>query len=117
MSSTERKGDALDDATRARALAFFRDKIVPAAEKLRARGVRFFPLGPDAEEGSWFVPYSAATDEEIDAEGPSAGRLEVLWAEHPELAELARPLFALAEEIHRAATEESELSPCMYVMF
>lgn len=117
MSSIDQLAVDSHGVTRARALPFFREKLVPAAERLRERGVQFFPLAPVPEQCTWFVPYRVSPEDELDAVGPTSDRLVALWAEIPELAELAPALFALAQEIHPLQSEKAEVSPCFYVMF
>ncbi len=109
MSST-------DDAKLRR---FFRDRIVPAAERLRERGCSFLAEGPDPEAASWWVE----SEEEpvlIDFEADeAAGILHARWMSegYPELAALAAPLIELAEALRTTQEESGEVSPYVYVMY
>lgn len=104
---------------RARLEAFFAERLVPAAESLRARGVEFFPLGPDADAPTYWHRRDDATDY-LDSVDPAqtAARLREMWAEHPELAALVDPLLELAGALARPADEQSpEVSPFIYAMY
>jgi hypothetical protein len=110
MSSTE-------DAARAR--RFFEEHLLPAAERLRARGVRFFPLGPTDEEASWYAgPPEIGDFMELEAEGIEQ-TLRSLWASQdlPELEALTPHLLELARSLEVRDQEESEVSPFVYVMY
>jgi hypothetical protein len=100
---------------------FFDKRLVPLAERLRARGVRFFPLGPDGEAESYYVPASRGEPEFIELEGPAACEkaLRDLWEGEtmPELAALAGPLMALARRLEIREDQWSEISPFVYVMY
>ncbi len=78
---------------------FHAEKVVPAAEALRARGVRFFALGPEDDAESWYVapPEDEPDFLEID-EAALADALRQRWEaqELPELAALAAPLLVVA---------------------
>ena len=109
MSSTDE--DRLRD--------FFRAKLVPAAKKLRERGVNLFPTGPDPDAESWWEPGPSEdelvelTPEEIEA------ALAARWqaAGLPELVALAGPLMELARELEITEEPSSEVSPFIYVMY
>ena len=110
MSST-------DDAKLRR---FFRDRIVPAAERLRERGCSFLSEGPDPEAGSWWVEGSGEEPVLIDFEADEAAEiLHARWMSegYPELAELAAPLIELAEALRTTQEESGEVSPYVYVMY
>ena len=107
------------DESRARLEAFFAEHLVPAAESLRARGVQFFPLGPDADAPTYWRRRGDAGDY-LDSVEPAATaeRLRAMWAEHPELAALVDPLLDLASTLARPADEQSpEVSPFIYAMY
>ncbi|HVN40824.1 MAG TPA: hypothetical protein VMW19_21890 [Myxococcota bacterium] len=106
MSSTS-------DARRVR--RFFAGHIAPTAERLQARGVSFFPLGPTPEE-SWYAPPPEGADfQRLDPARLEAA-LAAQWRDCPELAALAPALCALARSLeHRE--EDGEVSPFVYVMY
>jgi hypothetical protein len=107
------------DESRARLEAFFAERLVPAAESLRARGVQFFPLGADAEAPTYWHRRDDAGDY-LDSVDPAATaeRLRAMWAEHPELVALVDPLLELASTLARPADEQSpEVSPFIYAMY
>jgi hypothetical protein len=93
----------------------FRDKMAPAAESLRERGVTFFSLRPRA--GSGWTPYDAAAEDELEAAAPMAGWLARQWVGIPELAELVGPLADLAASFRDTETVGEGVSPFIYVMF
>ena len=100
---------------------FFDRRLVPLAERLRARGTRFFPLGPDPEAESYYVPANRMEPEFIDLDGPAACEeaLRRLWEEQgiPELAALAEPLIDLARRLEVREEDWGEISPFVYVMY
>ena len=110
MSST-------DDAKLRR---FFRDRIVPAAERLRERGAGFLTEGPDPGAESWWVEVSEEEPVLIDFEADEAAEiLHARWMSegYPELAALAAPLLELAEALRTTQEESGEVSPYVYVMY
>ena len=98
---------------------FFREKLVPAAMKLRERGVDLFPTGPDPDAESWWEP--GPTEEEFVELSPEQveAALAARWlaADLPELAALAGPLMELARELEITEEPSSEVSPFVYVMY
>jgi hypothetical protein len=128
MSSTD--GRRPDDAERtdarqadaerdARLREFFEARIVPAAERLRERGVSFFPLGPDPARQSYYARRAEATTRIAEFEAESAAaELRALWGEHPELLSLIDPLLELAAELRQRDQDRgAEVSPFIYAMF
>jgi len=108
MSST-------DDEQRVR--RFFDERIAPAAERLRARGVSFFPLGPTPGDATWYSGPPAGPDfQELQPEDLAAA-LRARWSDVPELAELAAPLVALARSLEVKDADDAEVSPFVYVMY
>ena len=107
MSST-------DDERLAR--RFFNDELLPAAERLRERGVSFLPLGPD-DEASWFEPAPDGDD------FTEIGDLETVLRDHweaqglSELASLAHALANLADALEIREQDSAEVSPFVYVMY
>ena len=107
------------DDPRPRLEAFFTSHLAPAAESLRARGVEFFPLAPDAGAPTYWHRRDDETDY-IDSGDPvhTAARLKLMWAEHPELLALIDPMLELASTLARPAEEQSaEVSPFIYAMY
>jgi len=108
-------------AAEAAARAFFHERLVKAAEQLRARGVKF--LEPDLSapaEGSAYVPCPSGTLELQDwCTQDLERRLARMWESQglPELAELAGPLLELARLQAAGTTTDAEVSPFIYVMF
>ena len=67
-------------STDERLARFFSQRMVPAAESLRARGVSFFPLGAEPEEESWYESVEGASRELSAFEASSAAEaLRDLW--------------------------------------
>ena len=98
---------------------FFAEKLVPAAEALRAREVRFFALGPEGDAESWYQPAPDDPDfQEID-EAALAEALRERWQAEglPELAELADALLELSRGLEIAEQETPDISPFVYVMY
>lgn len=98
--------------------AFYREKLLPLADAARERGIEFFPLGGEENAASY---YKDRNDDgnyvhEVDAAN-TAGELEKLWADFPELAALAGPIVELAETIKEDEESSEEVSPFIYAMF
>lgn len=97
---------------------FFAERLVPVAEALRERGVRFFPLGPEPAE-SWYEAPPSEPDFTRLGEADLVEALRSRWSEQelPELAALAEPLLELARslEVHEEPTPD--ISPFVYVMY
>lgn len=100
---------------------FFDKRLVPLADQLRARGVRFFAMGPDADAESFYLPANPMEPEFIELEGPAACEkaLLELWERQgmAELAALAGPLMDLARHLEIREEEWGEISPFVYVMY
>jgi len=107
-------------STKDRVRRLFNRKIVPAAEKLRRRGISFFPLGAEPEADSWYVDTPQGEDfEQFDASGPGRA-LAALWEaqELPELSEMLPALMEIAEQLKAADKDgAAEVSPFIYVMY
>lgn len=121
MSSTDEKQLA----------AFFEERLVTAAQRLRARDVKFFPMGPadprpalqppadGAEQDSWYVA-PPAQPQVFTREGDHlADALQSMWEQQdlPELAELASPLKALAKQLEQQEQRADDISPFVYVLY
>jgi hypothetical protein len=99
---------------------FYAERIAPAAEALRRRGVTFFTLAPtEPPTGTW---YEGPPDEpELVQVSPErfGDELRAMWTAQqlPELAALAGPLGELCTELEVKGDESSDVSPFVYVMF
>jgi len=105
----------------ARIDAFFRERLVPAAEALRARGASFFALRPEDRADSFYEPCVHASEselQELEADQIAAALVE-RWTRQglPELAGLVEPMMTLAREVGPREDESGEVSPFIYVMF
>ncbi len=118
MSSTDRAGGAKSEP---RLRQFFAEHIVPAAERLRRRGVRFFATARDSAVTSYFQkcePRSESLFMEIEPRDCQT-MLVARWQREglPELVDLSGPLFALAQELAPVEEAADDVSPFIYVMF
>jgi len=98
---------------------FFRAKLIPAIEQLRARGVEFFPLGPEPELDTWYQgPPTETRFTTLDVDECEAAIRE-LWESQdlPELAGLAGELMRLAEALEVREEQDADVSPFVYVMY
>jgi hypothetical protein len=117
MSSTEKT--PVDDANLKLLHQFWTERLVPAAEALRARGVRFFELAPDAAATTYYSP-AVEHDQFFTIEPENCeALLKEMWQRQqlPELAELAGPLAALSKPLAPTADDHGDVSPFIYVMF
>ncbi len=108
-----------DEQKKERVRAFFKEKLVPAAEKLRKRGIRFFPLGFE-EQSTWYAKCASCVPELDELSGENVElRLRHLWETEslPELAELAGPLVQLAKDLEAKPDDKGEISEFIYEMF
>ena len=96
---------------------FFEERIAPAAERLRARGVRFFPLGPTPEQASWYKGPPGGADFFALESSALEAALRARWEDSPELAELAPRLVELARALDIQDEGPGEISPFVYVMY
>lgn len=98
---------------------FFRKRLAPVAEKLRARGVSFFPLGPEPEADTWYKgPPTEPKFTSLNVDECEAALCELWRAQGlPELAELAGELMNLAEHLEVHEEESADVSPFVYVMY
>ena len=113
MSSTDA---AIDRSLR----HFFQDKLTPAANQARRRGVDFLSpprtVGPD----SYFVPCKKPESLFVSIEPASCQMIvQEIWRRDglTELADIAGELFALAPMLTPQEDAEQDVSPLVYVMF
>ena len=109
------------------AVTFFDEVIKPLAERARAEGKSFFPLGPDPEASTYFMeaPRRSMRPEDFElraAESPEqfVAELASLWTHegNDELAAMAPRLAELASAMAAQEQPEAEdLSPFIYAMF
>ena len=99
--------------------SFYHERLMPLVEKARARGVEFFPLGPEPV-ASYYIERNDDGNyvHEINADD-LAGELRKLWGrgELTELADLAGPIVDLAEAIKETDETPDDVSPFIYAMF
>jgi hypothetical protein len=100
---------------------FFDKRLLPLAEKLRARGARFFPMGPDPQASTYYIAPRRDRPEFCELEDAAACEkaLRDLWEgqKMPELAALAGPILELARQVEIREEESGEISPFVYVMY
>lgn len=100
---------------------FYEDRIVPAAEALAARGIRFFPMGPEPDESTWYEDAPTEPPElmPLGDQRECLLRLRDRWERQglPELVELVDPLVRLAERLQPPEEEPAEISQYVYVMY
>ena len=111
----------LDDVKKEQLLrTFYHERLMPLAEKARATGVEFFPMGPDESTESYYVERKDDGNyvHEINA-NDLAGELGKLWGRGglAELADLAGAMIELAEIIKEIDEAPEDVSPFVYAMF
>ena len=119
MSSTDKKS-AADPATQKLLEKFWADRLVPAAQAARQRGIKFFELGPDAATPTYYTKHQSAGDPFSQLEPDQwETKLREMWQKDglPELANLSKPLMQLAEKLKMKDDTTSDVSPYIYVMF
>jgi hypothetical protein len=108
----------LTDDTQERELRrFFHERIVPAAEALRARGASFFALGPDTAQSSYWNERPRGEGYVFAIGDNLAGELHEMWRDHPELQALADDLAAMTRTLAERREESAEVSSFIYAMF
>ena len=110
MSSTDGGREEL-------ALRFFRERLLPAAARLRARRARLLPDGPDPGAATYYATRPAREEYVFDLSAPLADVLHSQWKDYPELAALAEELSGLALDLRQQKEESGEVSPFIYAMF
>jgi hypothetical protein len=110
----------MNAADESRVRRFFTDRLVPAAQALRARGVQFFPLAADPAASSWYVPPPPESEDFVALdESRYADLMRDMWQAQglPELAGLADPLMELSTRLELQAEQTPDISPYVYVMY
>lgn len=114
---------SLTDADRDELLRqFYKEWLLPTAERLREPQVRFFALAPDREDppSTYFEARrdSATASYVFEPENHSvASWLRARWEEHPELLAMVEPMLELSREMEQREEESGEVSPLIYAMF
>jgi hypothetical protein len=112
MSSTD------DRESRELLEAFYRERIVPTAEVLRARGARLFERGPDEAVSTYWISRTDDSDYvSTFASADISDGLRRRWSDRPELLELADEIAALASRLEEPEPGWTEVSPFIYAMF
>ncbi len=114
MNSTD------DRDTEALLRRLFSERLVPLAEKLRARRACFFEIRPDPTVDSYYIRRSASTAPFFELEPERCAQmLRDLWASEGslELVEFAEELLSVGAQLRQQVRESDEVSPFIYVMF
>jgi hypothetical protein len=112
MSSTE-----VGDVTLAR---FHAERILPAADAVRARGVELLAPGRDPEAATYWVARAPGAGLVVRMERARiAYELARRWEARglPELAALGGPLMELSAALAEAVEEPQEVSPFIYTIY
>jgi hypothetical protein len=96
---------------------FFRARIVPAAEALRARGTEFFALEPDRARSSYWNTRPREEGYIFEIGDDLAGEFHAMWRDHPDLQTLAAELAAISRTLDHRVDESGDVSPFIYAMF
>lgn len=98
---------------------FYREHIIPIAEKVAANGIELFPLGPDDSSESYFVDREPGESylHTVDNSNLNS-ELTALWSSDrvPGMKDLAVPILELAEKLREKA-QSDDVSPFIYAMF
>ncbi len=96
---------------------FFQQRIVPAAESLRAREVSFFALGPDRSASSYWNTRARGEGYVFAIGDDLAGELHELWRGCAELQALADDLASMTRALAERREESADVSSFIYAMF
>ena len=108
----------MTDDTRERELRrFFDERIVPAAEALRERGVEFFALTPDRTQSSYWQTRTRGEGYVFQISDELAGELHTLWRDHPQLQALAEEIADMTRALAERREEPADVSSFIYAMF
>jgi hypothetical protein len=106
-----------DDARERDLRRFFHERIVPAAEALRARGAAYFALEPDRSAASYWHTRSKGEGYVFAIGDDIAGELHEMWRDSPELQMLAVDLAAMTRTMGDSREESADVSSFIYAMF
>jgi hypothetical protein len=108
----------LTDETRERELRrFFHERIAPAAEVLRKRGVSFFALAPDRTQTSYWSVRPRHEGYIFQIGDDLEGEFRELWREYAELQALADDLADMTRTMGERRQESADVSSFIYAMF
>ena len=96
---------------------FFHDRVVPAAESLRERDVRFFPLAPDVAQSSYWTARPRGESYVFQIGDDVEGELHELWRDYPELRALAHDLATMTRAMAERREQTADVSSFIYAMF
>jgi hypothetical protein len=96
---------------------FFQQRIVPAADALRDRGVSFFALKPDRGTRSYWNLRARGERYIFQIGDDLAGELREMWRAYPELEALADDLAAMTHSMADEREESADVSSFIYAMF
>ena len=96
---------------------FFHDRIVPAAESLRGRDVRFFTLAPDRRQESYWSSRPGGESYVFQIGDDLEGELRQTWRDVPELQALAYDLASMTRLMADSREETADVSSFIYAMF
>jgi hypothetical protein len=100
--------------------AFHARRLIPAAERLRDRQVRFFEMGPRRGAETYFRTRDERCDYVFEYRSNRlAAEIAARWQREqlPELVELSPELVKLLDSLAQEEDEWSEVSPFIYAMF
>jgi hypothetical protein len=100
--------------------AFHSRRLIPVAERLRDRQVRFFEMGPRPGAETYFRTRGEPSDYVFEYRSNTlAAEVTARWQRQqlPELVELAPGLVKLLDSLAQEEDEWSEVSPFIYAMF
>lgn len=106
--------DALREAELRR---FFEERLAPAAEQLRKRGVSFFALQPDRGAKSYWRSRARGEGYVFQIGDDLGGELHEMWSGAPELQALVADLVTMTRTMAAQREESADVSSFIYAMF
>lgn len=106
-----------DDIRERELRRFFHERIVPAAEALRARGVSFFALEPNRGQQSYWSMRPRGEGYVFEIGDDLGGQLHEMWRDHPELDALVDDLASMTRTMAERREESADVSSFIYAMF